>query len=134
MLIGQATLKSAAFCPRLTMLIEDLQNAGYTVWLEGMSVRFDHESAQEAASPPTVLNELIGRYGDVVEWVPWEAAMTRLTYPHDRQTLAEARPLRRRTHALVVLRHAKARSRGDWRKDDRLRPLVELGEAQASGL
>ena len=71
---------------------------------------------------------------DVVEWVPWEAAMTRLTYPHDRETLAEARPLRRRTHALVVLRHGKARSRGDWRKDDRLRPLVELGEAQAERL
>lgn len=69
MLIGQATLRSAAFCPRLTMLITELQNAGYTVWLEGMSVRFDHESAQEAASPPGV-KELIGRYGDVVEWVP----------------------------------------------------------------
>ncbi|RYB92295.1 NUDIX hydrolase [Nocardioides glacieisoli] len=71
---------------------------------------------------------------DVVEWAPWEAAMTRLTYPHDRETLAEARPLRRRTHALVVLRHAKARSRGGWRKDDRLRPLVQLGEAQAERL
>ena len=46
------------------------------------------------------------------EWVPWKAAATRLTYPHDRETLAEARPLRRRTHALVVLRHGKARSRG----------------------
>ncbi|CAA9554693.1 MAG: hypothetical protein AVDCRST_MAG86-109 [uncultured Truepera sp.] len=70
MLIGQATLRSAAFCPRLTMLIRDLQNAGYTVWLEGLSVRFDHENSQEVASPPKVLNELIGRYGDVVEWVP----------------------------------------------------------------
>ena len=70
MLIGQATLRSAAFCPRLTMLIKDLQNAGYTVWLAGMSVRFDHEGVQEAVSPPRVLNELIGRYGDVVEWVP----------------------------------------------------------------
>lgn len=71
---------------------------------------------------------------DVVEWVPWSAAMTRLTYPHDRETLAEARPLRRRTHALVVLRHGKARSRGAWRKDDRLRPLLRLGEAQAERL
>ena len=58
--------------------------------------------------------------------------MTRLTYAHDRETLAEARPLRRRTRALVVLRHGKARSRGAWRKDDRLRPLLQLGEAQAA--
>lgn len=71
---------------------------------------------------------------DSVEWVPWKAAMTRLTYPHDRDTLAEAHPLRRRTHALVVLRHGKARARGGWRKDDRLRPLVRLGELQAERL
>ena len=71
---------------------------------------------------------------DAVEWVPWDAAMVRLTYPHDRETLAEARPLRRRTHALVVLRHGKARSRGAWRKDERLRPLLQLGEAQAERL
>lgn len=71
---------------------------------------------------------------DAVEWVPWKEAARRLTYPYDRDTLAEARPLRRRTRALVVLRHAKARSRGAWKKDDRLRPLLQLGEAQAQRL
>jgi 8-oxo-dGTP diphosphatase len=71
---------------------------------------------------------------DAVEWVPWSTAMLRLTYPYDRTTLAEAQPLRRRTRALVVLRHGKARSRGAWRKDDRLRPLLRLGEVQAERL
>jgi 8-oxo-(d)GTP phosphatase len=71
---------------------------------------------------------------DAVEWVPWKEAEQRLTYSYDRDTLAEARPLRRRTRALVVLRHAKARSRSGWRKDDRLRPLVRPGEAQAQRL
>jgi 8-oxo-dGTP pyrophosphatase MutT (NUDIX family) len=71
---------------------------------------------------------------DAVEWVRWKDAERRLTYPYDRDTLAEARPLRRRTRALVVLRHGKARSRGAWRKDDRLRPLVQLGAAQAQRL
>jgi 8-oxo-(d)GTP phosphatase len=71
---------------------------------------------------------------DAVEWVPWKDAVRRLTYPYDRDTLAEARPLRRRTRALVVLRHGKARSRGAWKKDDRLRPLVQLGETQAQRL
>lgn len=71
---------------------------------------------------------------DAVEWVEWKAAKHRLTYPYDRETLAEARPLRRRTRALVVLRHGKARSRDAWRKDDRRRPLLRLGEAQAQRL
>jgi 8-oxo-(d)GTP phosphatase len=71
---------------------------------------------------------------DAVEWVDWKDAQERLTYPYDRETLAEARPLRRRTKALAVLRHAEARSRNGWRKDDRRRPLVRLGETQAQRL
>lgn len=71
---------------------------------------------------------------DAVEWVPWKDVEQRLSYSYDRDTLAEARPLRRKTRALVVLRHAKARSRRAWRKDDRLRPLVRLGETQAQRL
>ena len=71
---------------------------------------------------------------DAVEWVPWKEAERRLTYSYDRDTLAEARPLRRRTRALVVLRHAEARSRSAWRKDDRLRPLVRPGESQSQRL
>jgi len=48
-------------------------------------------------------------------------AVHRLTYPYDRDTLAEARPLGRRTRALVVLRHGKARSRA---QAQRLVPLL----------
>ena len=81
----------------------------------------------------------VGRYRpndeiDAVEWLPWKDAQQRLTYSYDRDTLAEARPLRQRTRALVVLRHAKARSRGAWRQDDRLRPLIRPGETQAQRL
>jgi len=72
---------------------------------------------------------------DAVEWMPHEKAMECLTYERDRATLKEARRLRRRTHALVVLRHAQARSRKGWRSnDDRLRPLVQAGRAQAERL
>ncbi|QSR32905.1 DNA mismatch repair protein MutT [Nocardioides sp. S5] len=81
----------------------------------------------------------VGRYRpneeiDAVEWVPWKEAERRLTYLYDRDTLAEARPLRRKTRTLVVLRHAKARSRSAWRQDDRLRPLLQAGQAQAQRL
>lgn len=71
---------------------------------------------------------------DAVEWVEWSAAMLRLTYPYDRDTLVEARALRRKTRALVVLRHAKARTRSAWKKGDTQRPLLQLGQAQAQRL
>lgn len=71
---------------------------------------------------------------DDVEWVPWAEAERRLSYDHDRRTLAQARPLRRRTQALVVLRHAQALARGSWDGDDRRRPLVPAGEAEAERL
>jgi 8-oxo-(d)GTP phosphatase len=71
---------------------------------------------------------------DRVAWVPWDKVPGRLTYEHDRETLASARPLRRRTRALVVLRHAEASPRKAWRGDDRRRPLAGEGPAQAERL
>jgi len=68
---------------------------------------------------------------DEVAWVPYAEAMERLTYPHDRETLRESKPLRRKTRAFVVLRHAKARSRSAWRRDDRRRPLLKVGQFQS---
>ena len=69
---------------------------------------------------------------DRVEWVPYGEALERLSYEHDVETLRAAYPLRRKTHALVVLRHGQARSRRAWRsQDDRLRPLLQAGRQQA---
>ncbi|MBA2954593.1 NUDIX domain-containing protein [Nocardioides sp. MAH-18] len=69
---------------------------------------------------------------DRVEWVPYDEALDRLSYEHDQETLREARPLRRPTRAIVVLRHGDARSRKAWRRqDDRLRPLLQAGRQQA---
>jgi 8-oxo-dGTP pyrophosphatase MutT (NUDIX family) len=69
---------------------------------------------------------------DGVAWVPYDEALVRLSYDHDRETLREAYRLRRPTHAFVVLRHGAARSRKAWRRqDDRLRPLIQLGRQQA---
>lgn len=71
---------------------------------------------------------------DEVAWVPWAETVERLTYDYDRDTLAEARSLRRKTRALVVLRHGHARSRRAWKGDDRRRPLLATGEAEAQRL
>lgn len=69
---------------------------------------------------------------DRVEWVPYAEALERLSYERDAETLRAAYPLRRKTHAFVVLRHGDARSRKAWRRqDDRLRPLLQAGRQQA---
>ena len=71
---------------------------------------------------------------DEVRWVAYDEARDLLSYDHDRDTLREARGRRRRTRAVVVLRHGEARSRKAWRQDDRLRPLVQAGRHQAQRL
>jgi 8-oxo-(d)GTP phosphatase len=71
---------------------------------------------------------------DAVRWVPWEAALERLTYPDDRGTLQESRPHRRKSRALVVLRHGSAEPRKAWKGNDRRRPLTGSGHGQAERL
>jgi 8-oxo-(d)GTP phosphatase len=71
---------------------------------------------------------------DDVRWVDLETASGMLSYPYDRDTLEEARQLGIRTEPLVVLRHADARSRKQWKGDDRERTLTEKGERQAEQL
>ena len=71
---------------------------------------------------------------DRVEWVPYEPAKRRLTYPHDRETLEAAKALRKRTRPVVVLRHGHACPRKQWTGDDRRRPLHADGRQQAQAL
>jgi 8-oxo-dGTP diphosphatase len=71
---------------------------------------------------------------DDVRWVELDKARRLLTYPYDLDTLDEAEAVRRRTLPLIVLRHGAARSRKAWRHDDRLRPLLQAGRAQAQRL
>ena len=71
---------------------------------------------------------------DAVRWVTVDAARRQLTYTHDVDTLDEALEVRKRTRTFVVLRHAEARSRRTWSKDDRLRPLLAAGRRQAERL
>jgi 8-oxo-dGTP pyrophosphatase MutT (NUDIX family)/phosphohistidine phosphatase SixA len=68
---------------------------------------------------------------DEVDWVEVDKAEIQLTYPRDLNTLSEALATGRKTRSLVVLRHGQARSRKAWRKDDRRRPLLVSGLAQA---
>ena len=71
---------------------------------------------------------------DDVRWVEVGKAFSLLTYPHDRETLELARGLRRSTRPIIVLRHGQARSRKNFKGDDRLRPLLSTGYLQSQRL
>jgi 8-oxo-(d)GTP phosphatase len=80
---------------------------------------------------PDVSGYLVNAEIDEVDWVPVEKAEKRLSYQRDGVTLREAVAVGKKTRSLVLLRHGKARSRKAWRKDDRKRPLLVAGVAQA---
>ena len=93
-----------------------------------------HYWVGRAVGDDDVSGYLVNSEIDEVVWVPVDEALDKLTYDYDRRTLREAVKRRKKTRALVVLRHADARSRKSWRKDDRLRPLLKAGTLQAERL
>ena len=71
---------------------------------------------------------------DEVQWVPVEQAVAQLTYPHDADLVRLAVELPATT-PLVLLRHAKAMKRSDFKgADDAERPLSGFGRTQAKAL
>jgi 8-oxo-dGTP diphosphatase len=82
----------------------------------------------------SVKDYLVNDEIDEVAWVPLRKAKQRLSYTFDQATLDEALATEWRTRALVVVRHAHARARKSWRKDDRLRPLLAEGKRDAAKL
>jgi len=74
-LTGQATLRSPAFTKRLSALLDELRALGCTVWLEGMSVRFDMPERELPWVRAGGLRALLERYEDVVIWLPEEGQL-----------------------------------------------------------
>ncbi len=71
---------------------------------------------------------------DEVQWVPVDQAVAQLTYPHDADLVRLAADLPATT-PLVLLRHAKAMKRSDFKgADDAERPLSGFGRTQAKAL
>jgi 8-oxo-dGTP pyrophosphatase MutT (NUDIX family)/phosphohistidine phosphatase SixA len=75
-------------------------------------------------------NDEVDRLG----WFTPERARPMLTYLDDLDLLDQLHEARRRTTALVVVRHAKALKRAAWDGPDPLRPLHPAGEQQAAAL
>src|SRR5690606_18685958 len=73
-----------------------------------------------------------------LEWMAPKKALKQLSYPVDveilEQFLAFVADGVLATFPIIVLRHAKARSREDWDGADAARPLTSRGTAQAAAL
>jgi 8-oxo-dGTP diphosphatase len=75
---------------------------------------------------------------DDLRWVRPGEARRLLSYEHDHDLLEAFLALRdtkaHRTRTLVVVRHAKAKAREHWSRDDALRPLTPTGRRRADDL
>jgi 8-oxo-(d)GTP phosphatase len=80
-----------------------------------------------ATAPSFVPNEEVDR----MEWLTLPRAREQLSYPHDAGVLDDFAQWPRETVPLILLRHAPAGSKKDWRGDDALRPLDDRGRAAA---
>jgi 8-oxo-dGTP diphosphatase len=67
---------------------------------------------------------------DVVSWLPLRAALSRLSFEHDRFLIRQQleQPI---TTPLLIVRHAKAMDRKDWSRKDPARPINARGRRQA---
>lgn len=75
-----------------------------------------------------------GEEVDAIAWLRLSEARRRLTYPVDRPVLADFAALPVPDSVIVLVRHAKAGKRSEWRGDDRLRPLDPSGARRAHQL
>jgi 8-oxo-dGTP diphosphatase len=71
---------------------------------------------------------------DDLTWASFDKARRMLTYADDVALLDQVEKHPKRTTALVVLRHARARKRDSWAGDDTDRPLTGAGRRDAAAL
>ena len=71
---------------------------------------------------------------DQMKWLELPAATDELTHETDQQVIGKFLESTFDSTPLILLRHAKAVSRDEWRKDDSDRPLDDLGRTQANRL
>ncbi|MFG1997837.1 NUDIX domain-containing protein [Spirillospora sp. NPDC048911] len=95
---------------------------------DGKTKRVDYWAARAAASSAFVPNGETDR----LEWLPIADAYERLSYSHDVDLLREFEAGPPDTWPLVILRHGSAGEKREWEGPDELRPLDELGRAEAS--
>ncbi|NKZ03508.1 NUDIX hydrolase [Actinomadura latina] len=90
----------------------------------------DYWAARPAASSAFTPNDEV----DELVWLPAAEAEARLSYRHDVDLLHEFLRGPLRTAPLIILRHASAGEKHEWREPDSLRPLDAAGRREAAAL
>ena len=98
---------------------------------DGVPKRVDYWAARcdDATAAFTPNDEV-----DELAWLPVAAAAGRLSYPRDAVVLSEFAAAPASTVPLILLRHAEAGRKADWRHDDLIRPLDSCGTRTAQAL
>jgi 8-oxo-dGTP diphosphatase len=104
-----------------------LKRIAYTV--EGTPKTVDYWAMRYRDGTFTVNDEV-----DQLLWLPAGSAGERLSYRHDREVLDSALAQGLPDSTVVLVRHAKAGKRAQWKSDDSLRPLERAGRDQAREL
>jgi 8-oxo-dGTP diphosphatase len=71
---------------------------------------------------------------DEIAWLPAERAVEKVSYAHDHGVLADFAARPPQTFPLILLRHAKALPKGNWKRADAGRPLDDSGRYSAKAL
>ncbi|WP_207933321.1 NUDIX hydrolase [Actinomadura sp. GC306] len=96
----------------------------------GRTKRVDYWAARPVTAGALTPNDEV----DELAWLPAEEAAARLSYQHDVALLHEFLDGPLDTSPLVILRHASAGEKAEWRDADELRPLDAAGRAEATAL
>lgn len=107
--------------------------------LPSKRIKIVHYWSAEATDDAIRLSEFVpNREIAALEWVSPKKALTRLSYPVDIEILENFMRLVDegvlRTFPIIVLRHAKALPRGNWKGKDAARPLTARGKKQAAAI
>jgi 8-oxo-(d)GTP phosphatase len=101
-------------------------------FVDGLPKRVDYWAGRPVSAPPFTPNSEV----DALAWLPVAAARERLSYPRDVTVLDTFETGPADTAPLILLRHAVAVPKKEWRKaghtDDLSRPLSDRGRAQAA--
>jgi 8-oxo-(d)GTP phosphatase len=100
-------------------------------FIDGQPKRVDYWAAQ-VAGPAGQFEP--NHEVDRLDWTALSRAAGRLSYDHDAALVAEFGAVPRPTVPLILVRHASAGRKADWRRDDSLRPLDGRGRQQADAL
>ena len=101
-------------------------------------VRYDVDGAMKSVAY-WAMRHLGGEFGaddevDELSWLAPRDALRELSYQVDRVVVADFMATPVPDSVLLLVRHAKAGRRNDWRGNDLLRPLDDVGHQQARNL